>query len=85
MDDPAANLTMRRIEGLTCLESSTRAGRDCQQEVLIRDREGAVYLEMGNTTYGAKLTPDQARFLSMLLEQAANRVDGQTAEPGGAR
>lgn len=67
-------MTVKHITGLTAIGRAVRNGYDVSQEVVIRDRDGAVFIELSETSYGARLTPEQARALVVLLSEAADRA-----------
>ena len=74
--------SLHEIHGLSSLSRSSREGSDVSQEVLIRDRQGLVHIELQQTTYGAALTPAAARYLAQQLMDAADRVEGSAKAAG---
>lgn len=66
---------LREIHGLSNLPRAAREGADVNQEVLIRDRNGCVHLELSVPGYGASLTPDAARYLVNELLAAVERIE----------
>lgn len=66
------------LHGLSKLERAPKDGDDSRQEVTVRDREGAVFLDMKYTAgFGARLTPDEARYLARCLNDAADRATAE--------
>jgi hypothetical protein len=68
------------LTGITDLQRSDADGRDCSQEIVIRDRGERVHLSMMHSSYGARLTADQARQLAILLIAAAERLEQRLAQ-----
>jgi hypothetical protein len=67
---------LHEIHGLSSLHRTVREGSDVSQEVLIRDRNGFVHIELQQISFGAALTPAAARYLAQQLIDAADRMEG---------
>jgi hypothetical protein len=65
---------IKKIVGLGMLNRARRERIDAPQEVVIRERDGCVHLDLAETIDGASLTPGQARELAAMLLAAADRV-----------
>lgn len=62
------------ITGITDLHRADSDGRDTSQEIIVRERDDTIHLSLTHGSYGARMTIDQAKALSVLLHVAADRV-----------
>ena len=76
MSEEPRTLKIREIHGLSgvtkcALKDDTRIGQDLR----ITDADGMVELVLSTSSYPAKLTPEQARYIALRLTEAADRVE----------
>jgi len=70
-------MMMREIHGVADAYKRVATGNGDHAQVTVTDDvEGYVLLDIAHQTYGARLTPKQARFLAESLMTSADRADG---------
>lgn len=69
---------MQEIHGLSGLSQTVKDGADSAQEVVVRDRDGKVTIEIHHPhSYGARLSPEETEYLATILWSAAKRAKGE--------
>lgn len=74
--------TTQYIAGITGLKRADRERSGVSQEVIIRERGDVIHLDLTETMYGAILSPEQARELARMLNEAADRLEPDEEPPG---
>ncbi len=66
---------MKQIHGVAQVKKATMMNSDATQDVFVTDAGLHVALALSSSSYAARLTPEEARFIATSLNEAADRAE----------